>query len=75
MEMIEDSAWTWKPFWDAYQSLVDEHSKVVHDYNALVREWNSQFPVIDGASEKQRKPVGRPLAAEEREVAHVQKLH
>jgi TolA-binding protein len=75
MEMVEDGAWTWKPFWDVYQSLIDEHSKVVRDYNALVREWNSYLPVINGASEKQRKPVGRPLSAEDREVAQVQKLH
>jgi hypothetical protein len=75
MEMAEGGGWTWAPFWKEWDRSINEHDKLVRDYNALVRLWNSYFAVINGASEKQRKPVGRPLAAEEGEIARVQKLH
>jgi hypothetical protein len=68
MEMAEGGGWTWAPFWKEWDRSINEHDKLVRDYNALVRLWNSYFAVINGASEKQRKPVGRPLAAEEGET-------
>jgi hypothetical protein len=63
MEMTEDGAWTWKPFWDQYDKLID-------DYNALVRKWNKYLPLIN----REPRNVGRPLAASEAQVAEVRKL-
>jgi chromosome segregation ATPase len=37
MEMSEDGKWTWKPFWN-------EHNKMIDDYNDLVRQWNKNVP-------------------------------
>jgi hypothetical protein len=56
MEMT-DGGWTWKPFWDAHNALID-------DYNALVRKWNKAVPLLNNKS----RPVGRPLAANETQV-------
>jgi chromosome segregation ATPase len=75
MVLTDGGAWTWGPFWDQWSHDNDDHNKLLHDYNALVRKWNSYVPVINGANEKHHRPVGRPLAAEEGDVALVQKLH
>src|SRR5262249_41560490 len=64
MVQSESGGWTWGPFWD-------EHNKLVDEYNALVRNWNKWVPVINGRTQ----PVGRPLAASEAQCAEVLKLH
>jgi hypothetical protein len=64
MTQTESGSWTWKPFWDEHNTLID-------DYNALVREWNKYLPVINGRPQ----PVGRPLQASETQQAEVRKLH
>jgi hypothetical protein len=61
MEMTEDGAWSWKPFWE-------KHARVVESYNDLVKRWNRYVPLIKG------QPVGRPLAASEAQCAQVRRL-
>ena len=61
MEMTDDGSWTWEPFWE-------EHEKLVDDYNDLVRRWNKQVPLINCQN------VGRPLGASEAQCAQVLKL-
>jgi hypothetical protein len=63
MVMTESGSWTWEPFWDEHNTLID-------DYNAIVRDWNRALPLIN----RRRQPVGRPLAASEAQVAQVLKL-
>jgi hypothetical protein len=63
MQMADDGAWTWEPFWD-------EHHKTIDDYNDLVRDWNKYLPLINGCA----RPRGRPLAASEAQVAEVKRL-
>jgi hypothetical protein len=63
MEMTDSGGWTWKPFWD-------EHNKLVDDYNDLVRDWNKYLPLIN----RETNPVGRPLGATEAQVDEVIKL-
>jgi uncharacterized coiled-coil protein SlyX len=62
MELTDDGCWTWKPFWDQHDALVDE-------YNDLVQRWNRYVPLI------RRQNVGRPLAASEAQCEQVRKLH
>ena len=64
MTETESGTWTWKPFWD-------EHEEVIDDYNELVREWNKALPLINGNPQ----PVGRPLQASEAQCDTVLKLH
>ena len=64
MELTDDGSWTWKPFWDGWQKLID-------DYNALVHQWNKFVPLINA----RRQNVGRPLAASEAQCVQVLKLH
>jgi hypothetical protein len=64
MEMNEDGMWTWKPF-------REEHNKLVEDYNKLVRSWNQCLPLIN----REPRNVGRPLAASEAQRADVLRLH
>jgi len=64
MQMTDDGAWTWQPWWD-------EHNELVDNYNDLVRRWNRHLPLINGRTQ----PVGRPLLASEAQVAEVLKLH
>jgi hypothetical protein len=64
MEMTDDGAWTWGPFWD-------EHNKLVEDYNDLVKRWNRNIPIINAGL----MDVGRPLAASGAQVRTVTKLH
>jgi hypothetical protein len=63
MEMTADGAWTWKPFWDAHEKLID-------DYNKLARDWNKHLPLIN----REPRNVGRPLAASDAQVIEVQRL-
>jgi hypothetical protein len=65
MELTDDG-WSWKPFWDQHNDLVDR-------YNDLVRKWNKFVPDYNATVAKQ--PVGRPLAASEAQVITVRKLH
>jgi uncharacterized coiled-coil protein SlyX len=60
----ENGKWTWEPFWD-------ERNKIIDDYNDLAHRWNKYLPIINGRSQ----PVGRPLGASEAQVATVLKLH
>jgi hypothetical protein len=60
----DSDIWTWKPFWDDHDRLVDK-------YNDLVKRWNRAVPVINAETQN----VGRPLAADEDEVAIVLSLH
>jgi hypothetical protein len=64
MVQTESGGWTWGPFWDKHNELVD-------DYNDLVRRWNKYLPLIHGRTQ----PVGRPLAASEAQVAEVLRRH
>jgi hypothetical protein len=64
MEMTEDGNWSWKPFWN-------EHNKIVDDYNNLVRDWNKYLSRIAG----EPRNVGRPLAASEAQCIEVLRLH
>jgi hypothetical protein len=60
--VLTDEGWSWAPFWDKHNDLVDR-------YNNLVRRWNKVIPLIDGPQD-----VGRPLAASEAQVAEVLRL-
>jgi hypothetical protein len=60
----ERGGWTWEPFWD-------ERNKIIDDYNDLAHRWNKYLHLING----RRQPVGRPLGASEAQVATVLKLH
>jgi hypothetical protein len=63
MVMTDSGGWTWEPFWDRHNELVD-------DYNKLVGLWNKHLPLINGAP----RNVGRPLAASDAQVADVREL-
>jgi hypothetical protein len=63
MVMTDGGLWTWKPFWD-------EHNKMIDDYNDLVRRYNRLLGFV-----REPQPVGRPLGASESQVATVRKLH
>jgi transposase len=62
MEEVE-GGWTWKPFWE-------ERDKIIQDYNKLVQKWNRFVPLING----KQKNIGRPLEASEAQIAQVLKL-
>ena len=64
MTQAESGGWTWEPFWNEYNALIDK-------FNDLVRQWNKYLPVINARTQ----PVGRPLAASEAQQATVCKLH
>jgi hypothetical protein len=64
MTMTDDGAWTWKPFWN-------EHNKLVDRYESLRQRWNKYVPLINGRAQ----PVGRPLAASDDQADTVRKLH
>jgi hypothetical protein len=64
MEMVDDdTTWTWKPFWDLHDELVER-------YFALVKQWNRAVPIINASLQD----VGRPLGASDAQVAAVLKL-
>jgi hypothetical protein len=69
MELNEDNCWTWKSFWNEWNALCDENDKLVGDFNALVRDWNTHI-----ARAKPKRNVGRPLAASEAQVRQVRRL-
>ena len=58
MIMTDDGGWTWGPF-------IDRHNELVDDYNKLLRDWRkwarAYFP----------NPIGRPLQASEAQCADV----
>jgi hypothetical protein len=60
MVMTEEGGWSWQPFWD-------EHNKLVDDWNKLVRDWNRFLPVINASHQN----VGRPLLASEAQCTEV----
>jgi hypothetical protein len=64
MTMTDSGKWTWEPFWD-------KHNKLVDDFNQLVRDWNRCVPLINGRAQ----PVGRPLLASEAQCGNVLSLH
>jgi hypothetical protein len=64
MVQTDDGSWTWAPFWD-------EHNKLINNYNDLARQWNAALPRING----EPRNVGRPLAASEAQCLQVLKLH
>ena len=59
---LTDGGWTWKPFWDAHNKLVDA-------YQHLVRQWNRYI-----AAAHPGRNVGRPLAASQAQIEEVQRL-
>ena len=69
MELTADNCWTWKPFWNEHNKIIDEHNALVARFNALVRDWNTHI-----ADAKPRRNVGRPLAASAAQVRRVLKL-
>jgi len=64
MVMTDDGAWTWDPFWDKHNQLIDQ-------YNDLVKRWNRNLTAFND----NQRDVGRPLAASEAQVAEVIELH
>jgi lambda repressor-like predicted transcriptional regulator len=56
MVQTESGGWTWAPFWNEYDALIERH-------NDLVRRWNKFVPLIND----RKPPIGRPLAASEEE--------
>jgi hypothetical protein len=60
MEMTDDGGWTWQPW-------RENHNKIVDDYNDLVRRWNKYLPLIN----RQPRNVGRPVAASEAQIREV----
>ena len=69
MELNSDNCWTWKPFWNEHNQIIDEHNALVARFNALVRDWNTHI-----ADAKERRNVGRPLAASVAQVRRVLQL-
>lgn len=63
MELTDDG-WSWQPFLADHDALFDR-------YNDLVKRWNRAVPILNEAV----RDVGRPLAADEEDVANVLKLH
>lgn len=59
---LTDGGWTWKPFWEQHNKLVDEHRH-------LVRLWNRHI-----AAAHPGRNVGRPLAASEAQIQEVRRL-
>jgi hypothetical protein len=66
MELSDDNKWTWGPFINEHNALVDNYNDLIVRYNKLVRDFN-RFAVLP-------QPVGRPLGASEAQAEHVLKL-
>jgi hypothetical protein len=64
MEMTDSDTWSWKPF-------RERHDKLVDDYNRLVRDWNRYLPRINGTP----RNVGRPLGASDSQRTDVLNRH
>src|SRR5689334_19158131 len=41
---LTDKGWSWMPFWD-------EHNKLVEDWNHLVRRWNKYVPMLNQSTQ------------------------
>jgi hypothetical protein len=63
MEMT-DNGWTWAPF-------VERHNKLVEDYSDLARVLNKYLPLIN----REPRNVGRPIAASEAQIREVRQRH
>jgi hypothetical protein len=63
MVMNEDGKYSWSPFVEQYDKLVDK-------YADLVRRWNKYITIFNA----QNRNVGRPLAASEAQVEEVRRL-
>jgi hypothetical protein len=84
-EHIEDAAAVLEQWREAFEMKVDDdgkwsaadwcasHDALVDKYNDLLREWNKFVPEYNAAVAK--RPVGRPLAASDAQVATVRRLH
>ena len=59
MVQTESGGWTWSPFWE-------EHNQLIQDYNDLVRYWNKYLPRINGEPRSGKRGSGRacPQTAE-----------
>ena len=68
MVLGDDGKWQWSPAlvgrWNDDMSLLDEHIALVRDWNRFARRYNATIVP---------KPIGRPLAASEAQVADVKK--
>jgi chromosome segregation ATPase len=67
---LTDGGWTWEPFWDEQNQLVDDYNALLARFNALVRDWNTHIAY----AKPRRRNVGRPLAASEAQVRAVLRL-
>jgi hypothetical protein len=65
MVLNDDGTWSWGPWWD-------DHNKLVDDWNKLVSNWNRYLPLINGTGSRN---VGRPLLASEAQCVEVLKRH
>jgi DNA repair exonuclease SbcCD ATPase subunit len=64
MEMSDDGKWTWQPWVESYNKLVD-------NYSGLARNWNKYLPLIN----REPRNVGRPIAASEAQIREVLARH
>ena len=67
-EMVQgdDGKWSWGPFIERHNEIVDKYDALVTKWNRFVPEWNALV---------RPRNVGRPLAASDAQVAEVLKLH
>jgi Helix-turn-helix domain of resolvase len=62
MVLTDDGKYTWDPFIDRHNGLVDK-------YNALLRDWNRNVELFNSTIRK--RPVGRPLDASDAQCDQV----
>ena len=62
MVLGDDGKWTWDPFMDRHNDLVDKYDALLRDWNKFVGEYNAVV---------QPRPVGRPLEASEAQQVDV----
>jgi hypothetical protein len=67
MVLTDEGGWTWAPFWEEHNALVDRFNALARKWNEIIREYNEHM--------FGKQPVGRPLNASEAQVAIVRKLH
>jgi Helix-turn-helix domain of resolvase len=63
--VLTEGGWSWGPFWEKHNKLIDAYQDLVQKFNKYVHLFNSR---LHGQN------VGRPLAASEAQVALVLKL-
>jgi hypothetical protein len=68
MTQGEDGKWGMVSWWETHHALHVENAKLVREFNHLVDDY---VPVING----RHRPVGRPIAASDKQQATVLKLH